>query len=602
MFRKFIYVIDRHKTLFCALCLFAVSLYGSNHSAFSQDENIQKTHTKIYMLHADTWTFQKAVNPDAQVFKGNVVFRHDSAYMYCDSAYLYEKTNSLDAFGNVRMEQGDTLFVYGDVLYYNGINGLARLRGNVKMINRDVTLITDSLNYDREQNIGYFFEWGQITDSENKLTSSYGQYSPDTKESEFQENVELDNPKFKLFSDTLQYNTASGMAQIVGPSTIVSDSNTIYSDRGWYDTKMDLAMLLDDSRIVSKTQELTGDTIYYDRKSGYGEVFGNMFLNDTLRKIILEGDYGYYNEKSEYAFITDRALATEYSSVDSLFLHADTLRSEVVDSARIMQAYYGVRFYRKDAQGVCDSLKFNSSDSILIMYRDPVVWNQNFQIFGDTIFVHMNGKNMDKVKVKDFAFLAQQKTKDYYDQLSGRIMDAYFVDGKLRQMDMNGNVETIFYPQEKDRSFIGMNKSESSFFRVFFKDNALEKLVMWPEVSGSLTPIPMLDKEIMYLPSFKWFEEIRPKNREDVFASTFEELAKMKDENNDSDEESLNKDGVININKKNELPLKLPVKAEPKDENRSNVSNEGNELPRSKFEDRQQEIKTQNQVRNDSIK
>ena len=203
----------------------------------------------------------------------------------------------MDAFGNVRMEQGDTLFVYGDILYYDGDTGLARLRDNVKMINRDVTLTTDSLNYDRWVNIGYFFDGGVITDPENELTSVYGQYSPETKYALFEENVELKNPRFTLYSDTLKYNTETSIADILGPSVIVSDSNTIYTDLGWYDTKQDLAMLLDRSRIVSKSQELIGDTIYYDRKSGFGEVFGNMFLNDSSRKVILEGDYGYYRSE-----------------------------------------------------------------------------------------------------------------------------------------------------------------------------------------------------------------------------------------------------------------------------------------------------------------
>ena len=192
MITEFKYFINRHKTFFSVLCLFAVSmipgeiLFSNNNSVFQNttpQENNEANITKIYLLHSDTWSYNKAVNADAQVLRGNVRFRQDSAYMYCDSAYWYESTNSLDAFGNVKMEQGDTLFVYGDVLYYDGVSGLARLRDNVKMINNDVTLITDSLNFDRQTNIGYFFDWGQITDPENQLSSIYGQYNVDTKES-----------------------------------------------------------------------------------------------------------------------------------------------------------------------------------------------------------------------------------------------------------------------------------------------------------------------------------------------------------------------------------------------------------------------------------
>ena len=105
--------------------------------------------TKVYLLHANQGQADKLARPDVQVLIGNVKLRHDSMYMFCDSALIYEKTNSVEAFSNVRMEQGDTLFIYGDYLYYDGMTQIAQIRENVKMINRNTTLLTDSLNYDR---------------------------------------------------------------------------------------------------------------------------------------------------------------------------------------------------------------------------------------------------------------------------------------------------------------------------------------------------------------------------------------------------------------------------------------------------------------------
>lgn len=514
-------LINRHKTLTGVLCLFALSAfsYAVNSSQTPADPPAagETKMNRIFLLHANTLDYDKSVNADFQILRGDVRFRQDSAYMYCDSAYFYEGTNSLDAFGNVKMEQGDTLFVYGDVLFYDGNTGIARLRDNVRMINRDVTLTTDSMNYDRVINIGYFFDGGVITDLENRLSSVYGEYSPDTKFAIFQEDVELQNPKYTLYSDTLRYSTATGIADILGDSKIVSDSNIIYSDLGWYDTRNDLAMLLNRSRLVSKSQMLTGDTIYYDRKSGYGEVFGNMFMNDSARKVILEGNYGYYNELTEYAFVTKIPQAIEYSTADSLYLHADTLKSEVIDEQRQLEAYHGVRFYRTDAQGVCDSLKYSTLDSTLVMYRNPVIWNLDYQIFGDTIFMQMNDSTIKHAIVKDFAFLAQFKEDEYYDQLTGKIMNAWFENGELTKMQMDGNVQTIFYPEESDKSLIGLNKAESSFLNAFFSERKLEKLAMWPKVTGSLTPLPKLTPELLYLPTFHWYSDLRPLNKEDIF-------------------------------------------------------------------------------------
>lgn len=520
MFKRNTYsFIRRHKTLISVLCLFVLSFYAiaaEVHSSNRVDAPAGSVN-RVYLLHANTLDFDQSINPDFQILRGDVRFRQDSAYMFCDSAYFYEGTNSLDAFGNVRMEQGDTLFVYGDILFYDGNSGLARLRDNVKMINRDVTLVTDSFNYDRHIDMAYFFDGGVITDPQNELTSTYGQYSPQTKEAVFQWNVELRNPEYTLYSDTLHYNTDSGLADIVGPSTIVSGENTIYSDLGWYNTQTNKAMLLNQSRLVSKTQELTGDTIYYDRTSGFGEVFGHMHMNDTARKVILEGGYGYYNEITEHSFATKRAQAIEYSTSDSLFLHADTLRSDVVDSARVIQAYYGVRFFRTDAQGVCDSLKYSSADSTIVMYKHPVLWNMDYQIYGDTIFIQMNDSTINHAKIKDFAFLAQEKTADYYDQLTGKVLDAFFREGELYLLEMSGNVETIFFPEEEDKSFIGLNNAESSFLRAYIQEQKLDKLVMWPKVNGSLTPIPMLNPSKLRLSTFQWYVDLRPTDRYDIF-------------------------------------------------------------------------------------
>ncbi|MDD6952360.1 MAG: OstA-like protein, partial [Parabacteroides sp.] len=249
-----------------------------------EQDSVSVKKTKVYLEHANTLSFDQDIKPDAQILVGDVCFRHDSSYMYCDSAYFYEASNSLEAFSNVRMEQGDTLFVYGQYLYYDGNTQIARLRDLVRMENRQVTLFTDSLNYERIPNIGYYFEGGMIVDSLNQLSSFYGQYSPATKLAIFNDSVRLENPNFTLYSDTLHYNTESKISTILGPSVIVSDSGTIHSSKGWYDTVHNTSMLLDRSEIVSGNRFLTGDSIAYDREQGFGEVFGNMCIRDTRQK------------------------------------------------------------------------------------------------------------------------------------------------------------------------------------------------------------------------------------------------------------------------------------------------------------------------------
>lgn len=474
--------------------------------------------TKVFLEHANVLSFDKAVKADAQVLVGDVRFRHDSSYMYCDSAYFFEQINSLEAFSNVRMEQGDTLFVYGDYLFYNGNTQIAYVRENVRMENGQVTLFTDSLNYERIPNIGYYFDGGMIVDSVNQLSSFYGQYSPGTKLAIFNDSVRLENPQFTLYSDTLHYDTETKIANIIGPSVIVSDSGTIHSSRGWYDTVNNTSLLLDRSQVESGEKTLIGDSIFYNRDAGIGEAFGNMSLVDTLQHVTLQGEYGYYNEQTGYAFATDSARFLEYSQADTLFLHADTLQMTTIDSTfREIKAFYGVRFYRTDMQGVCDSLQYNTRDSILYMYTEPIIWNEQYQLYGDTIAIYMNDSTIDYAHVIQFAFAAQHLDSSYYNQLKGNDLKAYFEGQAINRIDIAGNAESIFYPLENGGEKIGMNTTKSGFLTIWVKENKLDKLKIWPTPVGLMTPIPDLKPDQKSLKDFYWFDYLRPKNKDDIY-------------------------------------------------------------------------------------
>lgn len=473
---------------------------------------------KVYLLYADSLTFDANMSADYKVLHGNVQFRKDSMYMYCDSAYFYEQNNSLDAFGNVRMEQGDTLFIYGDVLYYDGKEQLAELRNNVRMINRNVTLYTDSLNYDMAENLGYYFVGGSIVDDKNELVSIYGEFSPATKDARFNYEVVLTNPEYVIYSDTLTYNTDSKMSYLYGPSTIVSDDNTILTTNGWYDTANDHAMLLDRSRLISDHRMLSGDTLYYDRNERFGEAFGNMFMMDSTQSVIMEGQYGFYNENTKYTFATDSARVMEFSRKDTLYMHADTLMSFYdVDSTRVLRAFYGVRFYRIDAQGVCDSLQYLARDSSLTMFDEPIIWSGDQQIFGDTIRMFFNDSTIDWAHVINSAFATQRKGEQYYDQMEGNTIKAFFEDNEMRRIETSGNVMAIFYPQESDSTVTDMLNTNGSFLNIYLKDNKMEKMVMWPNVKGKMYPLGQLTKENMFLQRYIWYGDRRPIDKDDIY-------------------------------------------------------------------------------------
>lgn len=536
MFLKKILNAKGHKVLNLTLCLLAVSLLNvifdnntwAQRNEISDNKRVvpqvpsanRQQKNKVFLEHADYLVADEKISTEYQILRGNVIFRKEGVFMYCDSAYFYDSSNSLDAFGNVKMIQGDTLFVYSDVMYYSGTDEIAQLRYNVKLENKDMTLYTDSLDYDMVANLGYYFEGGRIVDSENELVSIYGQYDPDTKDSEFLFDVELRNEKYIMRTDTLHYNTATHIANIVGPTTIVSDSNIIYSQRGWYNTETDKATLYDRSLLVGNNGiKLTGDTLYYDRVAGYGEAFSNMILTDSVHNSILDGDYGFHNERENRSFATIRARAREISEGDTLYLHGDTIRTYMLeDSSRVMIAEPNVRFFRFNMQGICDSMTYVQRDSMLYMDRHSIIWSGNRQITGNSIDIHMNDSTVDYALLPDYGFMAELIEDVYFNQLSGKEMKAYFVNQELRQLDVSGNVQLIMYPMEEDSTYNKLVDAESSYMIVLLKpQQEIDKITMWPEVTGNVTPLYLAKKSQYYLAGFAWYDVLRPKSPNDIF-------------------------------------------------------------------------------------
>lgn len=520
--RKNTYSSGRHRILVVSvLCLFGFCLLAQVRPAKKGEQKPAKS--KVYLLHSDVLK-KSPLNPDpdAQILIGNVAFRHDSVYMYCDSACFYEKTNSLEAFDNVKMVQGDTLFLYGDYLFYDGNTQIAQVRYNVRMENKNTTLLTDSLNYDRIYNLGYYFDGGTLMDEENVLTSEWGEYSPATKISVFNYDVKLVNPKFTLTSDTLRYSTATKIANILGPSDIVSDANHIYSELGFYNTQIGQAELLDRSVLTNEGKRLIGDSLFYDRVKGYGEAFDNVIMTDTVNKNMLTGDYCYYNELTKCAFATKKAVVVDYSQGDSLFMHADTLQMYTyylnTDSMfRETRAYHKVRMYRADVQGVCDSLVFSSKDSCLTMYYDPILWNNNQQLLGEKIMIYMNDSTIDWAHIQNQALSVEQLDSTSYNQVTGKEMKAWFQGGEMRKVDVIGSVRLVYYPMESDSTLIGMNVSETSLLNMFLENRKMKKMIMSPKSNGTLYPMLQRPPEKMKLDNFVWFDYIRPLDKEDIF-------------------------------------------------------------------------------------
>ena len=514
------YKIKHRAPFLVVLCFLVICAFAETPSFSKQKRKKPERSTKDIVLKKAVTMYQPS-DKSPIVLIDSVILYHDGATMYCDSALLDEGKNTFEAFGRVKIKQGDTLTLTGDYMFYDGVYRLAKVRRNVVLEDKKakMTLFTDSLNFDRMMNIAYYFDGGMVVDPENELTSAWGQYEPNLKLATFRDSVKLVNPKFVIHSDTLQYNPVTHQTTILGPSVVESDSGTIYTSRGWYNTTTEESMLLDQSLVVNKakTEFLIGDTIFFNRLKSIADVYGNMILQDTLRKVIVKGDRGHYDGGLRYAWTTKKAEAMEYSQKDTLYLHADSLQMTPDSTFSRLKAFHNGRFYRIDIQGVGDSIQYNSRDSVMHLFRRAVVWNANNQIAGDTIHVFRKDSTVDHMIVKQDAYIMEQIDSLKYNQLKGRTIYAYMDGKELRHVLVNGNAESIFYPQEKDKSFIGHNQTESSFLTIDFENKKVKKLKLWPSPTATMTPLPELKPEMLRLSNLFWLDYLRPLNKDDIF-------------------------------------------------------------------------------------
>jgi lipopolysaccharide export system protein LptA len=586
---------------------------------------------KIELLWADLYAHDNRIIVNADRLIGNVKLSHNNVILFCDSAYLYNDSNKVDAYGRVHIIQGDTLNLWGDRIKYDGNSRIARMKGNVKLVNKSITLTTDELIFDLKENIGNYQTWGKIIDTSNVLVSKIGRYYSNEDLFFFKDSVKVTNKDFILTADTLKYNSKIERVFIVGPTHIVGTTKegTLYSEKGWYDTRTNIAELYKASKLIGKEQSLQGDTMYYSRNAGTGRALSKVILSDTTNHIAIIGRKGTYNEKTKIAFVTDSAVFMQFSKSDTLFLHADTLKSvpdiskkEVAkknnneqllakkstkalsaiqslpkDSGKVLKnllvnaidtlldskdtlksallaevkkrphlqdsisavadtgkisgkiaklldlnsngkdslstvsdtlksrdnkdnkifmAYHRVRFYKKDLSGVCDSLYYQMKDSVMRLYKDPVLWSDVHQLSADKIEYRPHKTGPSIARLDNNGFIVSMEDSVKFNQISGKVLIGYIIKNELKTIEVNGNAIALYYLKNKDQ-YSGMSKMESSKINVHLLKSKIDSISFYPKPEGKLTPMKDLVVEEAKLKGFIWRESEKPKNRFDIF-------------------------------------------------------------------------------------
>lgn len=450
---------------------------------------------------------------------GNVKMRQGDVLMDCDSAYFYTKRNAVDAFGNVHITQGDDLNIYSDSLKYNGDDKLADLYSNVKLVEPRMTLTTERLTYNMQTKQAKYAQGGHVVGTDMDLVSERGYYYSESKMAYFRDNVEVVGSDYKLSADTLGYHVDTETSYFYGPTDITTSNNNIYCESGWYATQTGKSLFGENTILYDNPQILYADSLYYDQKKGYGEAYKDFVWKDTSMNILLSGREATFYREDQRIFATDSAMLTYIMDGDSLFMVADTLRSiKDTNDIREFTAYYDVRIYKSDLQGLCDSLFFSYKDSIIRMYDDPVLWSDQNQLTGDTIFMTLQNNALHSVELFENGFIISKSSQGgLYDQIKGRRIYGYFVDAKLDRMHAVGNGETIYYGKDARTRYIGVNKAVCSDMWIYVKNNRVARINFLNEPVAKFSPIQTINPSNFLLADFLWREDERPMSKKGLF-------------------------------------------------------------------------------------
>lgn len=502
------------KLLFClGLCLLVANVASA-----------QKKTTPINIEYSDFADRNQEEIPDALLLRGNVRISHDGVIFTCNKAYFFEKENYLKAFGDVQMVQGDTLFLNSKYAEYNGQVKQAYATGNVVMRSPESTLVTDTINFDRNSQEAFYNSHATITNKDNTLKSKSGRYYANEKKFKFLTAVTITNPKYTIKSNHLDYYTNSGHSYLFGPSTITSKENYIYTEKGFYDTKKNLAYFKRKSYIKYKDRRIEGDSLYYDRNREYASATNNVKITDSINKGLIKGHYAeiYRDLKTQKdsMMITKKAVAITLVENDSMYVHGKKMIITGKPGERIVRAFNNVRFYKTDMSGKCDSIHSDQKTGLTKLIKNPILWNYENQMTGD--IMHLIGNNqtekLDSLKVLNNAFIISKDTLSTgYNQVKGQNLYGKFEDNKLREVDIIKNTEVIYYMRNDQQELIGINKSVSSKINMILDKNTIETITNFNQVDGEIYPETELPENARKLRGFIWRGDERIKTKDDIF-------------------------------------------------------------------------------------
>lgn len=453
---------------------------------------------------------------------GGVSFVYQGSTMFCDSAYYFDKLKLIKAYGNVHLNSRDTLNLFCDSMHYNGKTKQAKLFGNVRARDREYKISTDTLEYDAKKRVGIYRYGGRVENilSNEMLTSRVGYFYPDTKNFFFSGKVNYRSDSLKMTTDTLRYQYLKKIIYFYGPTTILAKNATMKCDRGWYHTETDETSLIKNASVLKEGKFISGDTLYVNPTQAFSSGRGHVFYQDTASKVSFKGDRAYFSDKSRFGFLTGNALGMYALKKDTLFIHADTLFSyqDSTNQLKRIRGNYDVRFFSSDFQGICDSLSFEKATGKLEMFESPIVWSKNAELKANFMVVTLRDTLIEQVQLfaKSSAIMAID-SGSLFNQVAGKDMIAHFKENELIRLDVKGNAQTVYYPEETNQTDTtviiqrkGMTRLYASDLRVDLDSGEVIGVTYIGLPDGVMYPMNKINKEEQFVQGFSWNPGKRP--------------------------------------------------------------------------------------------
>ncbi len=521
---------------------------------------------------------------------GDVVLQDSSMTMYTNQLF-YDLNTKIASYPMGALIVSDSTQLVSKSGYYDANTNIAYFRDSVRLTNPSYKLFADSLAFDTKKEISYFNGPTYIFNDEDMVYCEGGFY--DNKKNF---SVLSGNPYYlqrkedgykKAKGDTIIYDGNINKYYLIGNAvyedgdkevradTIIRDgasdqfffkgnpkfrsldstqNQTIDSKYSFYDAKTETLIFREHVRVVDKSQVLVADSLDYVRSTRTGIAKGRVAWEDSVSNVRILCGEAIYNDSTGAFLAKENPILVTKLDKDSLWLSADTLRAlpEGKDKdKKTFYAYYNVKIFKSDIQGLCDSLTYSQQDSLFQFFKDPVLWLDSVQFTADTIRAVMTAGKMKTAFLKQNSLIINTEDQVYYNQIKGRNMQANFAENKLQNLDVQSNGKAVYYATDNEKKYMGVNDVDCSDMYMLFNENQIQRIKFTGEPKAVLYPMGMTDHTAMRIKEFKWLEEKRPKSKFEItgnrdWSYRFAELSGIAPVKIDSPE--IEQDSIVQVN------------------------------------------------------